>query len=219
MRPLIIVNWKCNKTTQDSLEWLQKVGPRLESYSKVEVVLCPSFVLLPVVAQTVRSAGYPLRLGAQTVSSIEGGAYTGEVSAIMLKGMVDYVLIGHSERRDVFGETDQQVDQKAQIAAKYGLMPVVLVQGEQTPIPEGVKLVAYEPVFAIGTGKADTPDNANKVAQAVKNKRPNVIILYGGSVNPDNIKLFLDQPHISGTVVATASLVPQNFLELLDALR
>lgn len=125
-------------------------------------------------------------------------------------------IIGHSERREKFGETDKMVAEKFLLAEAQGIESIVCIQDGQTPVPEGSKIVAYEPVFAIGTGIPDTPDNAEKVASEVKSRMPGLSILYGGSVTAENCVSFISESNISGLLIGKASLDPQEFLKIIE---
>jgi triosephosphate isomerase (TIM) len=198
------------------LEWIGQVGSKLQTREDIKVVVCPTFTALEEVKTTVQTGGLPLLVGCQDLSPFDEGAYTGEEAASILKQFVEVAILGHSERRKNFGETDEMVSQKVKQALDHQIIPVVCVQDENTPIPEGCKVVAYEPVFAIGTGMPDTPDNANKVAGEILEKHPGIEILYGGSVNSENAKSFTDMENISGLLIGKASLVPEEFVKIVN---
>lgn len=202
----IIANWKSNKNIAEALEWVSVVGPKIPKKAELNVVVCPPFSDLAELKKAVQIGGFPIMIGSQDLSPFEIGAYTGEEPAAILNQFVELAILGHSERRQNFGETDQLVAAKTAQALANGIIPLVCVQGRETPIPEGAKLVAYEPVFAIGTGTPDTPENAQNVAQELKSKNPQLAVLYGGSVNSTNLKSFLAQPDISGVLIGKASL-------------
>lgn len=180
-----------------------------------KVVICPSFVLLPTTASEI-SKLEGVELGAQDVSKFEEGQYTGEVSAKMLKDFVSYVIVGHSERRKHFGETDGDIALKIEQCLKHELTPIVCVSKvEQASTDKAI--FAYEPLFAVGTGEPDTPKNAQKFAEKTKGKvGQNVRVLYGGSVNAENVKSFVSQPDIDGVLVGQASLDPKEFSEIVN---
>ncbi len=213
----IIANFKSHKTIAEALEWVSVVGPKLERRDNLAVVVCPPFVDLEEVKKAVMVGNYPMMVGAQDLSPFPEGAYTGEEAAKILKDVVELSILGHSERRKNFGETDEVVAQKVGQAIENNIIPLVCVQDQATPVPEGVKVVAYEPIFAIGTGNPDTPFNANAVAEAIKQRVGSEMeVLYGGSVNEENCKAFLEQEAISGCLIATASLDPQQFLRIME---
>lgn len=214
----IIANFKANKNIKESIEWVELVGPKLKMQEGVKVVVCPSFSAIEQVKKTILVGSFPLMVGSQDISSFPKGAYTGEEPAAHLAGFIDLSIIGHSERREHLKETDEIVEKKVNQAKSNGIIPLVCVQDINTKVPDGSFLIAYEPVWAIGTGKADTPADANKVAQTFKQRYgEDLEVLYGGSVNKDNIKSFIKQDSLSGVLVATASLNPEGFLAVLSA--
>lgn len=218
----IIANWKSNKTISEALEWVSQVGPRLERKDNIKVIVCPEVVALEEVKKAVMTGGFPLIVGAQDLSPFDQGAYTGEEAAPTLKGIVQLSILGHSERKQNFGETDQMVSLKVKEAKDNGIVPLVCVQNEQTPVPDGCKLIAYEPPFSISTSgpdaQADTPEDAEKVARVFKEKYgEDLEVLYGGSVTAQNAKTFLSQENISGVLVGGASLDPEEFLKIVES--
>lgn len=217
MKKYIIGNWKSNKRLQDAKEWLESLAAFPEMHEglpdKVSVI-CPPYTLLLEMKLLIEEKGLALQLGAQNCSPFEMGAYTGEITASEVRDLGEYVIIGHSERREHFHETDELLATKVSLAKAAGLIIIFCVQGKDTPIPEGVDIVAYEPVFAIGSGTPDTPENAESVAKALKD-RGAAIVLYGGSVKPDNIATFTSQPSIDGALIGGASLEAESFLALM----
>ncbi|MCL5411311.1 MAG: triose-phosphate isomerase [Patescibacteria group bacterium] len=223
-KPLIVANWKANKTIKEASEWVRTARTNLEEATEVEVVVCPSHVCLPLVFSLL--GGTSVKLGAQNLSIYEKGAYTGEDTAEMLEGLVTYVIIGHSERRRFFGEMDQTVAEKTAKALKYKITPLVCVESlEQV---EKFKIFAkdsldkaifvYEPTFAIGTGQPDTPENAAEMARKIRQVVDRETkVLYGGSVARDNVVDFLFQADLGGVLVGTASLDPQEFCGLVSS--
>lgn len=212
----IIANWKSNKLLPEVLEWVEKAGPKLQVSEKRTLVVCPSLTALGEVSKSVMVGNYPIKVGAQNVSPFTAGSYTGEENAEQLKQFANYVIIGHSERRKNFFETDEQLSEKVKRAKESGLEVIFCVQDENTAIPEGVEIVAYEPVFAIGTGVPDTPQNANEVSGKINASHPQVVVLYGGSVTSENAKAFLEQDNISGLLIGKASLDPDEFVKIAE---
>jgi triosephosphate isomerase (TIM) len=210
----IVGNWKAHKTVADSLAWLIQLG-ELPKYEDKEVIVCPPFTALFAMKQFRDEHALPLYLGAQSASQFETGAYTGEIPPSMVKELADYVILGHSERRQHFGETDELLKEKVQVAKAASFAVIFCVQGKDTPLPDGVDLVAYEPVFAIGSGTPDTPENAQAVAAHLK-ERGVSSVLYGGSVTPENIRSFTAQDSIDGVLVGGASLTAESFLALVE---
>jgi triosephosphate isomerase len=217
----IVANWKSNKTYPDTLLWIDGFSSAQldwENNKDKEVIICPSFPNLGSVQydlQTKRTL--PVKIGAQNLSPFEKGAYTGEVNAEQIAYYADYVIIGHSERRQHFGETDEMLAQKVKLAIAGDLKPIFCVQGKQTPVPQGVEVVAYEPIAAIGTGHPDTPEDAEDVSKAIKEKNPQVkYVLYGGSVNKDDVHAFTQLPSVDGVLVGGASLDAEHFIHIIE---
>lgn len=212
----IIANWKSNKNIAEALAWVDTVGPQLPRRENLKIVVCPTFTDIEEVKKAVMVGNYPLMVGAQDLSEFDSGPYTGEECARILKDLVDLAIIGHYERRKNFNETDEVVAEKTKRALEHNIIPLVCVQDENTPVPENVNLLAYEPVEAIGTGQADTPQDAAKVAQQLKSQHEDLQVLYGGSVTPDNAKAFLQQETLSGLLVGEASLDANQFLQIVE---
>lgn len=247
--PIIAGNWKMNKTVAETLELVRELRQNLgEAPEKVEVVLCPPFTALWVAKNGLGRSKYSL--GAQNLFWEPKGAYTGEVSPTMLAELATYVIIGHSERRQYFGETDETVNKKVKAALAAGLKPIVCVGevlaefeagktnevvGRQVRgglaglLPEDMPtiVIAYEPVWAIGTGKAATGPGANAVvAQAIRGPLADMFgadvaqatrVQYGGSVTPSNIAEFMGQPDLDGALVGGASLKSADFADIVRA--
>ncbi|QUW23326.1 triose-phosphate isomerase [Sporosarcina sp. Marseille-Q4063] len=249
MRKRIIAgNWKMYKTAEEAEQFAEEVKAKLPVSDRVEAIVCtPSLYLTKLVDLTEGSA---LNIGAQTMHSEKEGAFTGEVSPAMLKSVgVNYVILGHSERREYYNETDQSVNEKVHAAFEYDLTPIVCVgetldERESNTTVEKVShqvkeafkavdgnnakkaVIAYEPIWAIGTGKTATADDANEVCEAIRKTVEElyseevsdaVRIQYGGSVNPNNIEELLSKEHIDGALVGGASLEPESFIKLIEA--
>lgn len=212
----IIANFKSNLSLQETLEWIGKVGPQLERHEDLVVGFCPRTSTLSEAAKAVKVGNYPILVGSQNISPFDGGAYTGEEPVSLMKDFISFSLIGHSERREHFAETDQTVSEKVKQANSAQIMPLVCVQGAETPIPSGCKVAAYEPTFAIGTGTPDTPENADKVAKQIQGLHSEVQILYGGSVNKDNCASFVKQENIAGLLIGKASLEAEQFVAIVN---
>jgi triosephosphate isomerase (TIM) len=163
----IVANWKSHKTTAETVDWAGGLTG-LERFEDKEVIVCPSFTAIAALKQYRDDYSLPFYLGVQNISPFEQGAYTGEVAASQAKELADYVILGHSERREHFKEDDELLTKKVQLAKAVGFSVIYCVQGKETAIPAGVDIVAYEPVFAIGSGSPDTPENADEVASALK---------------------------------------------------
>ena len=224
MKPLYIIgNWKSNKSIEEARDWIDQFqgvisNSTLSTDANLEVILCAAFIHLPILKEqflSVHTQGFQLKLGAQNVSAFPDGAYTGEVSAHMLSGLVDYCLVGHSERRKYFAETDGIIANKVKQLQQQSIEPIVCVPDAQTPVPVKVKFIAYEPVWAIGSGKPATAEHANAVATVLKQKYPDARIIYGGSVTEENVASFVGQPMISGVLPGGASLEPESFYQII----
>ena len=242
-KPIVAGNWKMNNTIADSLALVDAMLPRLQTFASVERVVCPPFTALPAVCARLRDTD--ILVGAQNLYPEPKGAFTGEISPGMLEGLVSYVIVGHSERRQYFQEDDALVNRKVKAALAAGLVPIVCVgesleqheRGETDQVVsrqvrgalDGVDhlsavVIAYEPIWAIGTGRAATPDGANATIGTIRRTVADVAgaaiaqgmqIQYGGSVTPDNFGAFIAQPDIDGALVGGASLKADQFVEIV----
>lgn len=213
----IIANWKSHKSVAEALDWIGLVGPHIPTNENLKVVVCPPFTDLAEVKTKILTSGFKMMVGSQDLSPFPEGAYTGEEAASILKDVVELAILGHSERRKNFNETDEMIAAKVSEAREYNILPLVCVQSGDTPVPEGVRLVAYEPVFAIGTGNADDPAEAEDVAKKLKGRCGQELeVLYGGSVNSENAQAFLKQENLSGLLIGTASLEADEFIKILE---
>jgi triosephosphate isomerase len=240
---IVAGNWKMNTTITDARALVNAMKEGLDAVEGVTKVVCPPFVSLSAVAEMLR--GSSVHVGAQNMHHEEKGAYTGEVSPAMLAGICRYVVLGHSERRLHFGETDAGVSLKAGAAIEAGLRPIVCVgeslhdreQGSAEQLVSGQirasladvrpsegLVVAYEPVWAIGTGRAATPDVAQEMMSHIRGElaglwgrdaADEIPLLYGGSVTPDNITDYMEQPDVNGALVGGASLNADAFVEIV----
>ena len=244
--PIIAGNWKMFKTPTEAVDFVKALIPVLTPLDKAERVVCPPFVDIPGVQTAL--AGTPIKVGAQNVHWEAQGAYTGQVSVSMLKGLVEYVIIGHSEVRQYQHETDEMINKKAKALLAAGLKPIIavgeslaqneagetesFVGGQVRGAFDGIPaeqlpniVVAYEPIWAIGTGRSATSAQANGIiANAVrgvlaslygKENAEKVRIQYGGSVKPDNMREYMSQPDIDGALVGGASLKVDDFAALV----
>lgn len=215
MKKLFIAgNWKSNYGVANISEWLGKFSLTRED---VPVILCVPFTLLYDMKQQIQSRGIPITLGAQNVSPFEEGAYTGEIAASQIKELALWVIIGHSERRKFFFETDQMLQKKVEQAKRVGLKIIYCVPDDNSSVPIGVDVIAYEPVWAIGSGVSDTPENANKVIESIKSKTNVPTVIYGGSVTDQNVSSFVNTYAIDGVLPGGASLDPEKFSLLIKA--
>jgi len=184
---------------------------------KIRIVLFVPFTLLYFLKQEFHTRGLPMELGAQDVSPYPEGAYTGEESARMIKELAQWVLIGHSERRKYFHETDAELALEVEQAKLSGLSVMYCVSEAGMPVPKGVDAIAYEPSWAIGTGKTETSEHANEILQKLLETSGVGRGLYGGSVTAQNVGQFVSQPAISGVLVGGASLDLQSFIDIIRA--
>lgn len=259
-RPLIIANWKMNSNLSDAVILAQSVKNGIDNLEDVEVVLCPPFVWLYPVAETLEKVlGKKIKLGAQDLFWQDKGAYTGEISGQMLRRMCQYVIVGHSERRHYFHEDDETTNDKVQAALRNGLKPIICV-GEYRKMQEEKRgrgrpskvevnrdvlnqlaaalehvpknqteniVIAYEPVWAIGSGNPASGAYAASVISQLREKifrlydwdtAQNTRILYGGSVDSKNIVEFIRQPEIDGVLAGGASLKAKEFIKICEEL-
>lgn len=216
-KPLIVLNWKARKTTQQAEEWLDALSSRPEIFSaNYFYVLAVPFTLLPFVSAYVSEKGLPFVVSAQDVSAFPEGSFTGEIPASLVTEFALYTLIGHSERREHVKETPEICEKKMQLALDAGLTPIFCVQSETTPIPLGVEIVAYEPPTAIGSGEAEGITETEEVVRKIKEKHPTVQVLYGGSVDQKNISSFLSSPELAGVLVGTQSIESTSTISLFE---
>ncbi|EKE11599.1 MAG: triosephosphate isomerase, partial [uncultured bacterium] len=172
----LVANWKSNKKETEVTDWFATIASlyresQEKNFNNLEVVICPPFVYLPLVKNLLETYQLPFKSGAQNVSPYAEGAYTGEVTAKMLSFFAEYVIIGHSERRKYFKEDEVQLVEKVERAKGANLQPIFCIAHKQNQIPEKVSLVAYEPIEAIGTGQAETPEKAAAMANFIKQKK------------------------------------------------
>ncbi|MGO1818469.1 MAG: triose-phosphate isomerase [Senegalia sp. (in: firmicutes)] len=244
-RPIIAGNWKMNKTISEGVDFVKEIK-HLGDNTDVEVVVCVPFVSLLSVKKELEASN--IKLGAQNIHFEENGAYTGEISPLMLKEIgVDYAIIGHSERREYFNETNETVNKKVKSSLAHDIKPIVCV-GEtleerednsakekiKTQITKGLEgiskddmkniVLAYEPIWAIGTGKTASSEDANEMISYIRNLirdkydeeiSEEVRIQYGGSVKPNNVTEIMNEPDIDGALVGGASLKKDDFTELV----
>ena len=213
----LVANWKSNKTVEEAQNWLLQLKFSKKS-DNLTIILCAPYTTLAVLKYAIGQAQLPILLGAQTVSSFPNGAYTGEISAQMLKGLVEHIIIGHSERRKYFNENDAMLFEKTKQAKLVDMKVIYCVENWNVSIPPDVSKIAYEPPTAIGSGKAEDPNTAEAVCKRLKDQYRGIPILYGGSVTSENIVSFLKQPSIDGALVGGASLDTLQFARLVEAI-
>ena len=245
-KPIIAGNWKMNKTPEEAKELVTALVPLVKN-AKCDVVICPPFVDLCAVKPII--AGTNIHLGVQNIHWAEKGAFTGEISADMLKAHgVEYAIVGHSERRQYFGETDATVNQRTKAAIAAGITPIIcvgesleqresgvtnaVVSGQTKAALDGIEakdvetlVIAYEPIWAIGTGKTATKEDANATIAVIrgaiaevygKDVAEKVRIQYGGSINPKNASELMSMPEIDGGLIGGASLKAEDFSKVVN---
>lgn len=217
-KTFIIANWKSNKTILQADRWFRALNNSQLTINKEEkeIVICPSFTILPILKSYILNHKFPLKVGAQNISPFDEGAYTGEINGKQIKDFADYVIIGHSERRRSFLESDEMLFKKVELANKYGLTPIFCVQGTTAQIPQNITMIAYEPINAIGTGRPDTPESAQEVASFFKKNYNVQYALYGGSVTSKNVKDFTQMSNIDGALIGGASLDAKEFYAIIQ---
>jgi len=213
----IVANWKSYKSTSEVEKWFETISNSQLTANKEEkeIIVCAPSIFIPKVKELSVKLNLPISVGAQDVSPFGEGAYTGAVNVKQIKEFCEYTIIGHSERRKEFKEDDEMLAKKVKISLEASLFPIFCVQGADTPIPDGVKIAAYEPVWAIGSGTPDTPENAEKVIKEIKEKNKVEYVLYGGSVKGENVNGFTNMPSIDGVLVGGASLDPDSFVQII----
>jgi triosephosphate isomerase (TIM) len=245
-KPMMAGNWKMNKTFGEAQQLARDISAAVQGYDNVDRVICPPFVAIPGVAWAIQ--GSPLLIGAQNVHWAESGAYTGEISVAMLKEYVSHVIIGHSERRQYFAESDEGVNKKAKVLLAAGITPIIcvgetleqnqagvtqsFVSGQVKAALDGLTaeqvvkvVIAYEPIWAIGTGLAATSQQAQAICGDVvraavaevygSEVAEQVVVLYGGSTNEKNITEIMQQPDIDGALIGGAALKVDSYASMV----
>jgi triosephosphate isomerase len=245
-KPIIAGNWKMNKTASESKTLINELIPLVADVTDVDVVVCPPFVNVETAAQALK--GSNIKLGVQNMHFEDSGAYTGEIAPSMLVELgVEYVILGHSERRQYFGETDEGVNKKTKTAIKFGLKPIVCIGETLEEREAGITnevvckqtklallglsdseaahvVLAYEPIWAIGTGVTATADDANETIAAIRasvsqafgdDVASKIRIQYGGSMKPDNAGELMAKPDIDGGLIGGASLKAEDFSKVV----
>lgn len=247
-KPIIIGNWKMNTTSEQGVALAQSICRNAQTNQNVDIVLCPPFTSIPLIHTVIQNT--PIKLGAQNLNENPNGAYTGEISAPMIAEFAEYVIVGHSERRSIYGETNEQVTAKVNAAYNANLTPIVCIgedaeEREQGRAERFVKqqlrnsignpqnlrnkqtIIAYEPVWAIGTGNAATIEQIKYMTEAIREEvarmdtaetAAQTRIIYGGSTNPNNIHQIAQSKPIDGVLVGSASLNNNDFIAMIQSL-
>ncbi len=226
---IFIANWKATKTAKETVEWVKIAKPRLEEVQNATIVVCPSFIFVPTLAPLLE--GTNIKIGAQDVSKFKNGAYTGEVTVEMLNNLVDYCIIGHSERRKYFGETDEDVIKKANLLLEVKITPILCISNlnqlnsyiekDTLIVDQAEKIIfVYEPPEAISAGKdyraQDPKEVENNLKEISSKVGKNTTILYGGSVNLGNTVNLIDKGGVKGFLIGQASTDPVIFSEIIS---
>ena len=226
-KPIVIGNWKATKTIEETGEWAKYMKEELKTVDNGEIIVCPPFNSIPLLVS--RLEGTKIKVGAQDVSKFKKGSYTGEVTVEMLVGLVSYCIVGHSERRKYFGETDDDVIEKVNNLIEYSIKPILCVSNldqlgsyldrGKTIVDKAEEIIfVYEPPSAISGGGSYKPNSPEDAAEGAKKigvrLGKNVTTLYGGSINPENAKEFFSKESIDGGLVGQASLDPQTFVNI-----
>lgn len=211
-----VANWKAEKNLKDCFAWVNLFSTLYKKYNNpnVQIIICPPIAFLASIKPLLQSSFPSIKFGSQDLSQFDNGKYTGEITAQMLNELVNFVIIGHSERRTNNNETDNHIRLKVEQAYQYGIKSIVCISESTQTIPEKTNIIAFEPLSAIASG------NNYSVESVVHFKKslnlPNTAsFIYGGSVNKKNINTYLHNPEIDGFLIGTASLDPQEFFDLL----
>ncbi len=216
MKNLIIAaNWKSNMTKDEAKKWLEEFS--LEEFPKdVQIVLLAPFTLLDMASSYIKVNSLPIQLGTQDISPFENGPYTGEINATQVKEFAEYVLIGHSERRSNFNESNEMINKKIERAQAVGLKIILCISdiSQVKSLSLNNLIIAYEPLDAIGTGNPENPQDVESFVRQIKEIK-NTEVIYGGSVNPENVKNYTVLNNINGTLVGSESLIAKSFVSVI----
>lgn len=225
---LVVANWKCHKSPDEAKQWLDEFAALYTPNPKLTIVIAPTFICLDSLSTHLKNLAIEgVYLAAQDVSPFPRGGYTGEVSADMLKGMADYVIVGHSERRRYFKESNRLVANKVEEALDVGIIPIVCVDDDNgmaqlnalNEIDSKNVIVAYGPVDAMNFRIPEEPERVARMTQAIKNNKPDWSVIYGGAVGHDNCVQYLNVEELAGVFVGSASLDAKEFATLCNSLK
>lgn len=227
MKPLLIVaNFKSNMTKLEVINWLQIISNysteskfQISNFKSKKIIVCPPFTLLQMFSEYIKEHNLSIELGAQNISRLPQGPYTGEINGAQIKDFANYVLVGHSERRGSFGEDESVIEEKIKMSQDYNLIPILFLQNKDTPIPKGVDVLVYEPPEAISTvsgGVPDNPGDVSAVVSKIREKGEFKYVLYGGSVDSGNVSKFTNLPNVDGVVPGKASLDASEFFRIVE---
>ena len=225
MKRYIIGNWKCHKNTADGCRWLDAFASQYRPSQDLQVILAPSFICLENLSIYLKQINVvQFALATQDISPYPKGGYTGAIAADMVRGMAAYALVGHSERRRYFHETNQDVVNKVHEAVDFGLRPILCVEqgnamSQLAPLADidcEKMIIAYCPVDALTFRIPESPEKVAEAARFISEMHPNRAIVYGGSINSDNAREYLDIPGLAGLIVGAASLEPESFAAICN---
>jgi len=222
-RKFVVANWKSNKTEVEAKNWFAELKVEDLRLTNKEVIICSPFTVLPILKSLIINHNSNIKLGAQDISPFDEGAYTGEVNGKEIRELAQFVIVGHSERRKNFSESNDVINAKINEALKNQLTPIICVSSleQAKALDNKVQnntqvIIVYEPLFAIGSGIPDTPENADQMAKSIKNIVGEIPILYGGSVTSANINEFSKMPNIDGALIGKASLDAKEFYAIIQ---
>ena len=210
-----IANWKANKNLKDALQWVKVFLDEPIINNQIKIIICPPYPFLYPLADKFKNLAN-IFLGVQNLSEFDNGNFTGEVTAAMVKDIVNFALIGHSERRKYFLENEEQIEKKIIQAKRNQIEPILCVRGENDKIHPLVKIIAYEPDYAIGTGFNESPTKVITLKKKL-NLKPKTLFLYGGSINEINAQQYLKYKEIDGLLVGNCSLDPYKFKQIVQS--
>lgn len=217
-KPLIIANWKSNQAFDQVVDWFGVIGPNVPG--NIELVVCPPSIWLKPIRDLINQKSFNVKVGAQDISKFSIGPYTGELPADLARGVIDCCIIGHSERRQLFGETSADLLDKFNHLSRNGITPIYFLDTSQIeelkPIANSDLVVAYEPIEAIGSGNAQPVEEVRIAVEKIKQIAHESRVLYGGSVDENNLLNYLSLEDLEGALVGTASLDSSQFLTLLE---
>lgn len=227
--PLAVANIKAHQSLEEVKDWLEKIGPKAQDFTST-VIFCPSDTFLSSAREIIDQRSFKIKLGSQDISKFEQGPYTGEVAASQVSDVVEFAIIGHSERRKHFGETNEDVLKKVELALKHNITPILCISDisqldayleEKLLVRNAQEIIfVHEPPGAISGDKdyrPENPENANKNSGEIKSKVGKaIIVIYGGSINPTNVSSFFSQKDIDGGLIGQASVDPDTFLQVLE---
>ncbi|EKE14660.1 MAG: hypothetical protein ACD_12C00356G0001 [uncultured bacterium] len=213
----IIANWKANKTFDQANKWIERFlkNDLSKIANNLEIIICPPYPFISFLKEKTKNIKF-IKIGSQDLSFFKNGAYTGEVSIENLSGLIDYAIIGHSERRYYFEETQRILSQKIALAIKYKVKPIYCIRGVGDVVPERCVFLAYEPIYAIGSGNNEPVEKVLKIKKKLRLAKKNIFI-YGGSVDEENVNSYLRNKEIGGLLIGSSSLDAEIFFRIVKS--